>query len=153
PPASGIEESELEADTPVAATEPGTGGAAGEEYERALRLLRDGSVAEAESALAAFAAAHPTSDLADNAWFWIGESRLVRDDVAGALAAYRNAVESYPEGNKTPDALYKIGQCLARQGDAARAAEVWRELTRRFPATAAAEKARDALGGTPGAGS
>jgi tol-pal system protein YbgF len=149
-PDPGIEESELEEETPSAppATQPATQPAAAsdEDYERALRLLRDGHPAEAETALTAFATARPTSELADNAWFWIGESRLVRDDVAGALTAYRTAVETYPEGNKSPDALFKIGHCLARQGDSARAEEVWRELLRRFPDTAAGERARAALG-------
>ena len=66
-------------------------------------------------------------------------------DVDGALAAFRTAVESHPEGNKTPDSLFKLGHCLALQGDRERAAEVWRELARRFPSTAAAERAREAL--------
>ena len=81
----------------------------------------------------------------DNAWFWIGEARLVRQQVPEALAAYRTAVESYPEGNKTPDALFKIAHCLALQGEPTMAAEVWTELVRRFPGTAAAERAREAL--------
>lgn len=153
-PDPGIEESELEEATsstqpaapPAAPPAAQPAGASDEDYERALRLLRDGHPAEAEAALTAYATARPTSELADNAWFWIGESRLVREDVAGALTAYRTAVESYPEGNKTPDALFKIGHCLARQGDRATAEEVWRELVRRFPDTAAGERARDALG-------
>ena len=153
PPAE-IEESELDAEMPAAAPPAAAPPVTPEEqYEQALRLLRDGHPAEAEAALAAFAGAHPASDLADNAWFWIGEARLVRDDVAGALAAYRTAVETYPMGNKTPDALFKIGHCLARQGDAATAGEIWRELVRRFPDTAAAGRAREALGPAPEAGS
>jgi tol-pal system protein YbgF len=116
------------------------------EYERGLELLRDQRPAEAEAAFARFVAAEPRSELADNAWFWIGESRLVRDDAAGALVAFRTAVESYPDGNKTPDALFKLGYCLDVGGDRARAAEVWRELVRRFPATVAAERARERLG-------
>ncbi len=142
-----IEESDLDL-APVDAAP--AGGEVGE-YEAALRLLRDGRPAEAEGALTAFLAAHPTSNLDDNAWFWIGESRRVRQDVAGALAAYRSGVEGFPEGNKTPDALYRIGSCLRLQGDAAKADEVWRELVRRFPGAAAAERAREELGsGAPG---
>jgi tol-pal system protein YbgF len=142
-----IEESDL--DLAPAGAAP-AGGEVGE-YEAALRLLRDGRPAEAEKALTAFLAAHPTSDLDDNAWFWIGESRRVRQDSAGALAAYRSGVERYPEGNKTPDALYRIGSCLRLEGDPAKADEVWRELVRRFPGTAAAERAREELGsGAPG---
>jgi tol-pal system protein YbgF len=115
------------------------------QYETALAPLREGRPAEAETALQGFVAAHPGSELADNAWYWIGEARLMRQDVGGALAAFRTAVESYPEGNKTPDSLFKLGHCLALQGDRERAVEVWSELARRFPSTAAAERAREAL--------
>jgi tol-pal system protein YbgF len=140
-----IEESDLD----LAPASAAQGGGEVGEYEAALRMLRDGRAADAEKALSAFLAAHPTSDLADNAWFWIGESRRVRQDLPGALAAYRSGVESYPEGNKTPDALYRIGSCLRLQGDAAKAGEVFRELVRRFPGTAAAERAREELGSGP----
>lgn len=152
PPPSGppaIEQSDLEVTEPPAPTPPADAAppsdAESAEYESALRLLRDGDAAAAEQALAAFVAAHPASELADNAWFWIGEARLVRQDVDGALAAYRTAVETHPEGNKTPDALFKIGHCLALKGDTARAGEVWSELARRFPQTAAAERALEGL--------
>lgn len=148
-----LEESDLEepsAKAPAgtfAAPAPGSEVA---DYEAALRLLRDGHAAESEGALEAFVAAHPSSDLGDNAWFWIGESRLVRQDLAGAAQAYRTAIEKYPDGNKIPDALYKLGHCLALEGDEAGAAEVWRETVRRFPGTVAAERARDRLGAKPG---
>jgi tol-pal system protein YbgF len=143
-----IEQSDLEVAAPTApaaeiAAPPSSAESA--EYERALKLLREGDAAAAEQALATFVAARPDSELADNAWFWIGEARLVRQDVDGALAAYRTAVETHPTGNKTPDALFKIGHCLALQGDTARAGEVWSELARRFPQTAAAERALEGL--------
>jgi tol-pal system protein YbgF len=158
PPAPSTAASELEVSdleepgesAPATAPETRAPGTEGGDYEAALRLLRDGHAAEAESALAAFVAAYPASDLADNAWFWIGEARLVRQDTAGAAQAYRAAIEKYPNGNKIPDALFKLGHCLALAGDEAGAAEVWRELVRRFPGTVAAERARDRLGARPG---
>jgi len=137
-----IEESELaEIATGAEATPAASLGG----YERGLALLRDGHAAEAESALAAFAGAEADSDLADNAWFWIGESRLARGDAAGAIAAYRTCLERYPDGNKVPDAMLKLGHAFAGEGDRAAAREVWAELVRRFPSTAAAETARGRL--------
>lgn len=144
-PSSALEESELEEPASTSGGRP-TAGAEAERYERALALLGQGQAAEAEAQFSAFVADYPASDLTDNAWFWIGESRLVRQDLAGATAAYRTAIETHPEGNKTPDALFKLGHCLSVQGDAEAAREVWSELIRRFPATAAADRARGALG-------
>jgi len=140
-PRSAIEESEL-SEPEVQNSNPTPATAS---YEAALTLLRDGRAGEAETALAAFAAAHADSDLADNAWFWIGESRLVRGDVAGASEAYRTCIERYPTGNKVPDALLKLGQAFVLQGDTTSARDVWQELVDRYPNTAAAENARARL--------
>jgi tol-pal system protein YbgF len=118
-----------------------------EDYDRALALLRAGQPAAAEAAFAAFLGAHPASDLADNAAFWIGEARLARGDHAAAIEAYRSAVERFPAGNKVPDALYKLGHTLALDGELDGARLIWRELAGRFPGTAAAERARERLDG------
>jgi tol-pal system protein YbgF len=133
-----IEESDLAA--PASATARDAGDASAR-YEAALALLRDGKTVDAESALRSFAAEHPDSELADNAWFWIGEARLVGGDAAGAIEAYRTGIERYPEGNKVPDALYKLGVALAAAGRGEAAREAWDELVRRFPTSAAAEAA------------
>ena len=115
-------------------------------YERSLELLEQRRLAEAEAGFTRFLAASPDSDLADNAQFWLAESALRRSDVTSALAGFRAVVEIYPEGNKVPDALLKVGFCLATTGDAESAATVYRELLARFPESAAAETARQRLG-------
>ncbi|MCK5381589.1 MAG: tetratricopeptide repeat protein, partial [Candidatus Latescibacteria bacterium] len=48
--------------------------------------------------------------LKDNAQYWIGECRWGRKDFSGAMDAFRETVERYPDGNKVPDALLKVGQ-------------------------------------------
>ncbi len=140
--AAWVEEDDL-ADDPPPGAPAGTPQAV---YEAALALHDGGRAGEAESAFRAFLAAHPSSDLADNAWFWIGESRLSRQDPLGAAEAYRQAIERYPQGNKVPDALLKLGHALDLAGDAGAARAVWQELVQRFPTTAAAESARGRLG-------
>jgi tol-pal system protein YbgF len=143
PPRLAVEESDLSdlVGPEVAGGEPGRNA----EYESALTALRDGRVEEAERELERFASSATDSDLADNAWFWLGESRLARGDTAGAIDAYRTAIDRYPEGNKVPDALWKLGVALAASGDSSAAREVWNELVRRFPSSAVAEAARARL--------
>lgn len=115
-------------------------------YERSLELLEQGRLTEAEAGFVRFLAANPDSDLADNAQFWLADSALRRTDVAAALAGFRAVVERYPAGNKVPDALLKVGACLAALGDVESAATVYRELVARFPDSAAGETARQRLG-------
>lgn len=144
PPARvAVEESDLaEPGSPGDTASSGEPAADAAAYETALRALRDGRVAEAEDELRRFVVSFPGSDLADNAWFWLGESRAAAGDPAGAIDAYRTAIDRYPEGNKIPDVLLKMGVALAATGENAAARESWSELVRRFPNTAAAEAAR-----------
>ncbi len=116
-----------------------------ERYEAALELFRAGRASESEAAFRTLLDDDAPPDLADNAWFWIGEARLGRGDAAAAAQAYRTAIERYPDGNKIPDSLLKLGDALVELGDADAAQEVWTELVERFPSTASAEIARPRL--------
>ncbi|MGH7858522.1 MAG: tol-pal system protein YbgF, partial [Candidatus Binatia bacterium] len=135
-----LEESALSPSQAVPETRASAG-----RYEAALVALRDGRTEEAERELLAFAREEPTSDLADNAWFWLAESRLARGHTAGAIEAYRTAIDRYPEGNKIPDALFKLGVAFEAVGNGGAAREAWQELVRRFPTSAAAETAAERL--------
>ncbi|MEO8276149.1 MAG: tol-pal system protein YbgF [Thermoanaerobaculia bacterium] len=137
-----------------AASLPGTAGpaettaasSAQELYDQSLDLLQLQRLDEAAAGFRRFLAENAGSDLADNAQFWLAEGDLRRGDVSGALTGFRSVVERYPEGNKVPDALLKIGACLTSLGEADSAATVYRELLTRFPESAAAEAARQRLG-------
>ncbi len=112
-------------------------------YDRGYTFYHRSLYLDAESAFQQFLSAHPTSDLADNAHYWIGEARFARADYRGALAAFRETINRYPEGNKVPDALLKEADCLARLGDVAGARETYAEVIRRYPASAAAMTAEE----------
>lgn len=143
-PTPPIEEADLVDESPAVAAGPAADRPL-ERYEAALAQLRSGQTSEAESGFRALLESGIPPDLADNAWFWIGEARLGRGDAAGAASAYRTAIERYPDGNKIPDALLKLGDALVELGDGDAAQEVWRELVERFPSTASAEIARPRL--------
>jgi tol-pal system protein YbgF len=133
---------------PRAALAPGptAGGGEGEPvsreaqavYDEAYTFFHQGKYAQAEARFEEFLAQSPKSELSDNAQYWIGASRYARDDFRGALAAFRRTVELYPDGNKVPDALYKMGQALEELAEPVEALAVYDELVRRFPDTAAA---------------
>ena len=117
--------------------------AAQELYDRGYTLYHQSLYIDAESAFQQFLSAHSTSELADNAHYWIGEARFARADFRGALAAFRETVQRYPQGNKVPDALLRQADSLARLGDLDQARAAYDEVIRRFPTSAAAPSAEE----------
>ncbi len=112
-------------------------------YDRGYSLYHQGRFLDAETELRRFLRSYADTDLADNAQYWVGESRYARKDYAGALAAFRETVERFPEGNKVADALFKAGQCFEAQGDQGSALETYREVIQRYAETAAAARATE----------
>lgn len=114
-------------------------------YDSGYSLVQQGRHDEAEERLQRFLAQYGNTELADNALYWIGESRYARTDYTGALEAFQQTAERYPQGNKLPDALLKVGLCLEKLGDLVGARDVLTEVARRFPGTAAAATAEESL--------
>lgn len=112
-------------------------------YDQAYTFYHQGRYDDAEARFQEFLAMSPASELSDNAQYWIGACRFAKRDFRGALAAFRRTVETYPDENKIPDALFKMGQSLEELGERTEALEVYSELVRRFPDTAAATLAAE----------
>jgi tol-pal system protein YbgF len=119
-------------------------------YDRGYTLYHQGKYLDAEASFQRFLQAYPSTELSDNAQFWIGEGRYARGDTRGALAAFREVLQKYPEGNKVPDALIKEGDCLEKLGDRDGARDRYNEVKRRFPDSGAAIMAEDRLAGLDG---
>jgi len=80
-------------------------------YQAAFDLLKDAKYPEAISGFKQFMVSFPTSALADNAQYWLGEAHYVSKEYPEALKDFRTVIEKYPDSRKTPDALLKIGYC------------------------------------------
>ncbi|MDH3403491.1 MAG: tol-pal system protein YbgF [Acidobacteriota bacterium] len=119
-------------------------------YDRGYTLYHQGRYLDAESSFQRFLQAYADTELADNAQFWIGESRFARDDFMGALLAFQEVLDRHPGGNKLADALLKVGDCLVRLDNLEGARQRYEEVTRRFPGSAAAAMAEERLGLPPG---
>ncbi|MEM1181299.1 MAG: tol-pal system protein YbgF [Acidobacteriota bacterium] len=154
---SAIEEVDLDVPPAPAATPPASTGLTSPQpappagaspqalYDRAYSLFHEKRYAASEAAFEEFLGRHRDSHLADNAQFWIGESRWARGDFSSALTAFMATVEGFPHGNKVADALLKAGRCLEALGQKQRAMATYQELVARFPASAAALSAEQRL--------
>ncbi|MBA4337953.1 MAG: hypothetical protein C0421_03815 [Hyphomonas sp.] len=72
-----------------------------------------------------------------------------QEEAAEKAAAEEAAFAARLAGEKSPGALYALGDEWAEKGDMAKAKSAWRELIQRFPDSPLAIKATDRLSGKP----
>jgi tol-pal system protein YbgF len=102
-------------------------------YQAAFDLLKDAKYPEAISGFQQFLVTFPTSTLADNAQYWLGEAFYVQKDYTRALVEFRATIEQYPRGNKVPDALLKVGYCYQALGQTPKARAVLEQVVTLYP--------------------
>jgi len=105
-----------------------------EQYQYAFGLLRQANYPEAERALRTFIERHPTSQLAGNAQYWLGETFYVRGDYQNAAVAFAEGYQNYPDSGKAPDNLLKLGMSLGEIGAKDDACTALNQLAKQFPA-------------------
>jgi tol-pal system protein YbgF len=103
-------------------------------YAQLLQAQREqGDFGKAESALKAFVAAHPSHRLAGNAQYWLGETFYVRRDYQNAAVAFAEGFQKYPNSEKAPDNLLKLGMTMGQLNQKPRACGTLGELEKRYP--------------------
>jgi len=139
------------AGTPAGGASPsGAGpavGAGGEQamYDMAFSALKSSDYPKAINGFKSFVQAYPSSPLASNAQYWLGEAYYVTREYPSAIAAFQKVTTDWPDSRKVPDAMVKIGftqSALGKNGDARVTLE---DVVRRFPGSEAAQLASDRL--------
>ena len=114
-------------------------------YDTAFKAYSQGNFPTAISRFQEFINIFPSSDLADNAFYWIGESYYAQEDFERAISSFLNLVDRYPDGNKVPDGLFKIGLSYIRMNSPAKAREFLTRVMDNYPFSDAAAKAKARL--------
>ncbi|HDY86873.1 MAG TPA: tol-pal system protein YbgF [bacterium] len=86
----------------------------------------------------------PTSTLADNAQYWIGECYDAMGNYENALSAFNNVFD-YPKSNKYPDAQVKIGLIYVKLDKTDLAKNEFKAVIDNYPGTNAASIAASQL--------
>lgn len=88
-----------------------TGAAAGEQaaYTQAFDALKASNYPAAIAGFRQFLSTYSTSELADNAQYWLGEAYYVTRDYEKAADAFRAVGQQWPDSRKAADALLKLG--------------------------------------------
>jgi tol-pal system protein YbgF len=135
---------------------PDEGGAPAEEirdYEEAFRRYRSADYPGAIDRFQVFLQTHPSSEYADNALFWMGDSYFKLNDYEQAAVAFDKVVKRFPDGNKVPDALYRQGVSLLEIGKRTKqqktytpaACQIFRRITDEYPNSERVPEARRQL--------
>jgi tol-pal system protein YbgF len=125
-----------------------SGGAASAEqaaYVQAFEALKSSNYAASIAGFKQYLASYPTSDLADNAQYWLGEAYYVTRDYDNAEVAFRAVGERWPNSRKAPDALVKLGFTQFELKHFSQARATLTLVTQRYPETEAARLAADRL--------
>jgi tol-pal system protein YbgF len=111
-----------------------------EAYALAKQKFERGDHQSARAAFKNFIEKYPTSEQADNAIFWIGETYFHEKWYEKAILEYEKVIVEYPKGNKVPAALLKQGISFYLHGETEKdekfketAIGVMNELIDKFP--------------------
>lgn len=140
--------------TPSAAGSAVAPAAGGEQasYDVAFGALKGGDYPKAIAGFRSFVTTYPSSPLASNAQYWLGEAYYVTRDYQSAIGAFQKVTTDFPDSRKAPDALVKIGftqSALGRNGDAR---VTLQDVVKRYPGTEAAQLAAERLKRLPADG-
>jgi tol-pal system protein YbgF len=114
-------------------------------YTSALRDYSVGKYDLARQEFTDYLRYFPTTDLASNAQFYLGEIDYAQADFAGAIAQYDKVILGYPKSYKQGAARLKKGDALLETGQRAAALREFREVVRRYPGSEEAKRAQAKL--------
>ena len=116
-----------------------------ESYDRSITTFKQGNLDVAMQGFSQFLTEYPTSDLAANAQYWLGECYYGKKDYARAIEAFDRVKIGYPSSEKVPSALLKKGFAYLALKDRNRASSVWRQVVDGYPNSPEAGKALEKL--------
>ena len=103
------------------------------QYEYAMNLLKQGDYDTAEKAFIEFILVGSDSKLLSNSNFWLAETYYVRENYKDAAKSYLNLYQKYPESQKAPNALLKLGISLVEMDQREQGCVTFLKLQETFP--------------------
>jgi tol-pal system protein YbgF len=114
-------------------------------YTQAFDALKAGSYSVAITGFKDFLSTYPSSPLAENAQYWLGEAYYVTRDYDSASGAFRTVLQKWPDSRKAADATLKLGFTQFELKRYAESRKTLEDVTQKFPDSDAARLAADRL--------
>lgn len=116
-----------------------------QEYEAALNLFKATRYKEAAGGFSAFVDKYPTSTLAPNAQYWLGNAWYAQHDCRHAIEAQSIVTTKYPDSAKAADAWLAIATCQQEMGNRKGSQRSLETVISKYPNTPAAASAQQRL--------
>ena len=114
-------------------------------YEAALNLFKAGNYPLAISAFQLFLHTYPSSKLAPNAQYWIGNAQAAQGQHKLAITTHQKILTAWPDDPKAPDAMIGIANAQDALGDRRSAQKTLEGLLVKYPQSPAAASAKQRL--------
>jgi tol-pal system protein YbgF len=114
-------------------------------YTRAYTLYEKRNYPESHKVFHLFLQRFPNHLLSDNAQYWIGEVFYSQRDFNKAITEFSKVLDIYPQGNKAPDALYKMSLSYEALEDKSGYIDTLKKLVASYPTSGVALKAQEKL--------
>ncbi len=103
------------------------------QYEFATSFLKVGDYPTAERAFREFVNTNPDHDLAGNAQYWYAETFRIRQLYTDAATAYLEGYQKYPNGEKAPVNLLKLGVSMVQIGEKDQGCKMINGVEKQYP--------------------
>jgi len=114
-------------------------------YGQAFDALKAGNYTVAISGFQDFLNQYPSSPLAPNAQYWLGEAHFVNRDLGAAENAFQGVLDKWPSSGKAPDAMFDLGNTQLAQGKTAKGRATLKQVVSQYAGTDAANRAQARL--------
>jgi len=115
------------------------------DYEAAMEIFRKGDFVAAQAALVQFLQRNGKSGYAPSALFWLGNAQYANKGYKDAMANFQQLLTVAPTHARAPEAMLAISNVQLELKDLKGARKTLEDLVKAFPASEAANTARDRL--------
>lgn len=115
------------------------------QYDAAFALMRDAKYDESIVAFEAFAKKYPQGSLTSNAYYWMGEGYLIKQNFAKAYESFDIVLTKYASSNKIEDSMLRGADSLVGLNRMDEAKAMYESLLKKYPTSRAAKSAERRL--------
>lgn len=102
-------------------------------YNQAYNAIVQRNYRAASNDFEQFVQSFPNDPLAGQAHYWLAEAAFINGEYRHAADMFLKSASNYPQNEKAPESLLKLGIALKRLGENEAACSSFDELQRRFP--------------------